>query len=141
VAEAVPALYLGWIITLMPIPSVIQVTIAFFAALVCHANAMILTGLQLLSNPLTFIPLWTITHRVGSTVVGLLGTENLRLLTDVGAGTVAHYSERAIRGFATIILGAIVLGSVVGAICSTAYTHFAGKYSTKHHHSRGNRHD
>jgi uncharacterized protein (DUF2062 family) len=129
VTEVVPAFYLGWIITFMPIPSAVQIVIAFFMALLCRANVMIATMLQLLSNPITFIPLWTITHRVGSAIVDVLGTENLRMLAGENVGKVAHYSEWAIRGFATIILGAIVLGSIIGAICSEAYKYFARRYS------------
>ncbi|MDR3144290.1 MAG: DUF2062 domain-containing protein [Puniceicoccales bacterium] len=131
VSEVVPAFYIGWIITLMPIPSVIQIVIAFFAAVVCHANAMILTCLQLLSNAITFVFLWAITHRVGSFIVNLLGTENLKVVATAEHGAIAHYSERVVRGFATIILGAIVLGSIIGAICSEIYKHFARKYSKK----------
>jgi uncharacterized protein (DUF2062 family) len=131
VSEVVPAFYIGWIVTFMPIPSVIQIVIAFFAAIVCRANVMILMCLQLLSNALTFVFLWAITHRVGSFIVDLLGTDNLRVVPAGEHGAIAHYGERMVRGFATIMLGAVVLGSMVGAICSETYKYFAGKYSKK----------
>ena len=131
VTEVIPAFYLGWIITLTPIPSVLQIIIAFFAAIVCRANAMVLVCLQLLSNALTFVFLWAITHKVGTFVVNLLGTENLKVVSDVTTGGILHYSERAIRGFATILLGALVLGSILGFISSTIYKYIARHYSGK----------
>ena len=131
VTEIIPAFYLGWIITLTPIPSILQIIIAFFAAIVCRANAMVLVCLQLLSNAFTFVFLWAITHRVGTFVVNLLGTDNLKVVTDVPVGGILHYSERAIRGFATILLGALVLGSILGFISSTIYKYIARHYSRK----------
>ncbi len=131
VTEITPAFYLGWIITLTPIPSVLQIVIAFFAALICRANAMVLVCLQLLSNAFTFVFLWAITHRVGTCVVNLLGTDNLKVVTDVPADGILHYSERAIRGFATILLGALVLGSILGFISSTIYKYIARHYARK----------
>lgn len=131
VTEITPAFYLGWIITLTPIPSVLQIVIAFFAAIICRANAMILVCLQLLSNAFTFVFLWAITHRVGTFVVNLLGTENLQVVSGEHTSGILHYSERAIRGFATILLGALVLGSILGFISSTIYKYVARYYAKK----------
>ncbi|MDR1432834.1 MAG: DUF2062 domain-containing protein [Puniceicoccales bacterium] len=130
VSEVVPAFYLGWIITLMPIPSFIQIIIAFFVAMVCRANAVILMFLQLLSNVATCLFLWFVTHKVGAFVVNLLGSENLRVMPPGAAANTSHPSERALRIVATMILGAIVLGSILGAISSEIYKYFARKYAS-----------
>jgi uncharacterized protein (DUF2062 family) len=131
VSEIIPAFYLGWIITLTPLPSVVQIIIAFGAALLCRANVMVLTSLQLISNMLTFPFLWAITHKVGATIVTFLGTENLSVTPAAHEySSIAKYGERAIRAVATITLGAIVLGSILGAISGFVYKYFAKKYSS-----------
>jgi uncharacterized protein (DUF2062 family) len=128
VPEVVPAFYIGWIITLMPIPSALQIVVAFFAAMVCRANVMILVFLQLLSNPLTFIPLWVVTQKVGTFVLWIFGVDHPKIPAADGH-QFAAYSEYAAHGIATIVLGAIVLGSIIGAICSYVYAYLARKYS------------
>jgi uncharacterized protein (DUF2062 family) len=134
ISEATPALYLGWIVTFMPIPSALQIVVAFFLAMACRANVMILTCLQLLSNPFTFVPMWLLTYNVGSHVTGFFGVkcpnvaEFMKIIT-ANNGQPVHYGELVMRGFATIFFGAIFLGSAVGAICNAIYVYFAKKYA------------
>jgi uncharacterized protein (DUF2062 family) len=129
VSEVVPAFYLGWIITLMPIISAVQIVIAFFVAILCRANVVILAGLQLLSNPFTFIFLWTITYKVGSLVVGVLGIPAKAVDGEVVISSISHYGGTAIRGLFTIVLGALVLGPVLGLISSEVYECIAKRRS------------
>jgi uncharacterized protein (DUF2062 family) len=133
VSEVIPAFYLGWIITFMPILSVVQIVIAFFAALLCRANAMILVCLQLLSNPITFVFLWLMTYKVGAGVVKLLGIKNLEIVA-MESSSVLDYGKATIRQLATIILGAIVLGTILGAISSTIYRYLAAKVQREKKH-------
>jgi uncharacterized protein (DUF2062 family) len=132
VSESVPAFYLGWIITLMPIPSVVQIVIAFATALLCRANVMILVSLQLISNALTFVFLWAITHKVGAVVVEFFGT-GAPVTATANTHPIFNYGNRAIRGAATITLGAIILGSILGAISELIYRSLAKKYSKPAH--------
>lgn len=131
VEDVVPAFYVGWIITLMPIPSVFQIFVALLAAMFCRANVVILVGLQLLSNPFTFIFLWAVTHKVGAMLVSLLGTDTVStLLQEVEACQELTWSiggccKSAIRWLATAALGAIVLGSLLGFVSSFLYKFFA----------------
>lgn len=131
VDDVVPSFYIGWIITFIPIPSICQILIAFMSAMFCRANMMILVGLQLLSNPFTFIFLWAITYEVGAIVVSILGTDAVKMIQDAYssdfAWTIGNCGKAAIRWFATTTLGAIVLGSFMGFISSFIYKFFAKK--------------
>lgn len=66
-----PALYLGCILTLIPIPA--QLPIAFFLCLGFRANFMLMGGLQFASNPATSLPLAIGTYKLGSLVLHLTG--------------------------------------------------------------------
>lgn len=126
VDDVVPAFYVGWIITLLPIPSVFQLLVAFIAAIFCRANVMILVGLQLLSNPFTFIFLWAITHKVGAFVVSILGTDAVvTLLQEACTWNLGNCCKYATRWVATTVLGAIILGPILGFISSFIYKFFA----------------
>ncbi len=129
VNDVIPAFYVGWIITLLPIPSICQIFIALLAAIFCCANVMILVGLQLLSNPFTFIFLWAITHKVGAFIVSILGTEAVSAMIqeacDSFTWSIGGCCKTAIRWIATTVLGAIILGSILGFISSFIYKFFA----------------
>ncbi|MDR2779165.1 MAG: DUF2062 domain-containing protein [Puniceicoccales bacterium] len=133
VSEVVPAFYIGWIITLMPLPYVAHVIVAFFAALMCRANVAILVFLPILSNVVTFLFFWAVTYKVGVYVIHWLGTgmERLPLLVTFDKHAIRNYGECAIRILATITLGAIILGPLLGAICSEIYRYYAKKYVSK----------
>jgi uncharacterized protein (DUF2062 family) len=136
IEEVVPAFYLGWTITFMPFPSIIQIVIAFFFAVVCRANAMIITFLQLLSNPITFVPLWNINYRIGVAVTALFGVDPPKttigeIISLLKNSSLLQCSKYAMRCFSTIILGAIILGPIAGAISSEIYKYFARKYAKK----------
>ncbi|MDR1401983.1 MAG: DUF2062 domain-containing protein [Puniceicoccales bacterium] len=137
VEEVVPAFYLGWIITFMPFPSIIQIIIAFFFAIMCRANAMVLTFLQLISNPVTFVPLWGINYKIGLFTIALFGVESSQtisigeIISLLQHSNFLQCSKYAMRCFMTIMLGAIILGPIAGAISSELYKYFARKYSKK----------
>lgn len=132
VNEVVPALYLGWILTFTPIPTVFQVAAAFVAAMFFRANVMVLMGLQLLSNAFTFLFLWAITHKAGAFVVSIFSTETFKSLQNTMARgefswTLGNFGHVAMRWLATMLIGALVLGSLCGFISSTIYKLFAWK--------------
>lgn len=66
-----PSLYLGSVLTLIPIPG--QLPIAFVLCLVFRANFMLLGGLQFVSNPATSLPLAIGTYKLGSLVLDVTG--------------------------------------------------------------------
>lgn len=66
-----PSLYLGTILTLIPIPG--QVPIAFILCLVFRANFMLMGGLQFVSNPATTLPFVIGTYKLGSFVLDVTG--------------------------------------------------------------------
>ena len=61
VENAVPAIYAGSILTLMPLYG-IQIPSAFLLALLLRANLPIPLGLQVVSNPLTILPILSLIH-------------------------------------------------------------------------------
>ena len=66
-----PSLYLGSVLTLIPIPG--QLPIAFVLCLVFRANFMLMGGLQFVSNPATSLPLVIGTYKLGSLVLDVTG--------------------------------------------------------------------
>jgi len=62
--HVLPALYVGSVLSFEPVYG-IQFGIAFVLALVLRANITVLMGLQLLTNPLTVVPAYGLTYRVG----------------------------------------------------------------------------
>lgn len=125
VVDVVPSLYVGCVLTLTPIPSFLQVIIAFLLALVIRSNAMILMGLQLLSNPITFLFLWSITYKTGAIAVSLLGGHAMQSIISetyaAGLGHIGNYGRVFVRWLATIMFGAMILGTICGFILSTIY--------------------
>lgn len=147
VTEAVPALYAGWILTLMPVMSV-QVLIACILAFLFRANIMVLVALQFISTPLTVPFLWYIAYRVGAFVVTTLGTDRLQalqqsydlewfkhMLTTLlhGEGGISSfwssYGQQFIRVFFTTTLGGIILGIILGHLSAALYKYLARHYS------------
>jgi uncharacterized protein (DUF2062 family) len=134
VNEVVPALYIGWILTFTPIPTICQVIVALVMAIFCRANVMVFMGLQLLSNAFTFLFLWTITYKTGSIVVYIFGTDVANVLQkslggDKFAWTVGNCSRVLIHWIATMLVGALALGSILGFISSTIYKIFIERAS------------
>ena len=116
VENAVPAIYAGSILTLMPLYG-IQIPSAFLLALLLRANLPILVGLQVVSNPLTILPIWFADYQIGQMILSVIGLrvdplnrEEVRLLLDNLAAT-----------FSVTSLGAIVMGIFFGLIASFTY--------------------
>ncbi|UPA28243.1 MAG: DUF2062 domain-containing protein [Verrucomicrobiota bacterium] len=147
VTEAVPALYAGWILTLMPVMSV-QVIIACVLAFLFRANIMILVALQFISTPFTVPFLWYIAYRVGAFFVTTFGTDRLQtlrqsydlewfkqmldMLLHGQEGMKAFwsvYGQQFIRVFFTTTLGGIILGIILGHLSAALYKYLARYYS------------
>ncbi len=128
VENAVPAIYAGSILTLMPLYG-IQVPSAFLLALLLRANLPILVGLQVVSNPLTVLPIWFAAYQIGRiflSVVGIhvdpLNREEVRIMLDNFVnGAWGDKFENLSTVFGVTSLGAIVMGTFFGLIGSVAY--------------------
>lgn len=128
VENAVPAIYAGSILTLMPIYG-IQVPCAFLLAIFLRANLPILVGLQVVSNPITAVPLWLAEYQVGRIVLGVMGievapldrSELSRMLTSFVSGEWGDKFHTLSTVFSVTSLGAIVLGLFFGLLGGLAY--------------------
>lgn len=126
--HAVPAIYVGCVLTFLPLYG-IQILLAFLFALRLRANLPILAGLQLVSNPITVLPIWFSNYQVGRSVLGVLGVEAqpLRknevqtLLHNVGGGDWGPNLDRIATVFGVTTLGGIVMGTFFGLVASLAY--------------------
>ncbi|MGB1128017.1 MAG: DUF2062 domain-containing protein [Opitutales bacterium] len=126
--NAVPAIYGGTILTLMPLYG-IQLPLSLLLALILRANLPILAGLQVVSNPITVLPIWFSTYQIGRYFLGVLGLEAAPLSrsevqTLLHAFTHAHWSEnldRLFTVFGVTSLGAIVMGTFFGLVGSISY--------------------
>lgn len=128
VENAVPAIYAGCILTLMPIYG-IQIPLAFLLAVRLRANLPILAGLQIVSNPITVIPIWYAGYQIGRSFLSVLGVQIDSLHRD----QVQQMLENLIHGswgekfhqlmivFGVTNLGAIIMGIFFGLIASFIY--------------------
>jgi uncharacterized protein (DUF2062 family) len=134
VENAVPAIYVGSILTLMPLYG-IQIPLAIILALLLRANLPIIVGLQVVSNPLTVLPIWFAAYQIGRMILSVIGInvsplnrEEVRLLLDnfIHAAWGAKFDNLA-TVFSVTSLGAIVMGIFFGLIASFAYRIIANR--------------
>jgi len=126
--HAVPALYAGCILTLLPLYG-IQLPLSFLLALWLRANLPILAALQLVSNPFTVLPIWFSDYQVGRSVLSLVGVEAQQLsrsevrsmLDNFVIGEWGSNLDRIASVFGVTTLGGIVMGVFFGLIASVVY--------------------
>ena len=134
VENAVPAIYAGCILTLLPLYG-IQIPLAVLLAVLLRANLPILAGLQVVSNPITAVPIWVADFTVGITVLSVVGLETepltrseiLQLLYDFVHIHWEANLERMLSVFGLTSLGAIVMGIFFGFVASTSYRIIANR--------------
>jgi uncharacterized protein (DUF2062 family) len=132
--NAVPAIYAGSILTLMPLYG-IQLPLSLLLALVLRANLPILAGLQVVSNPITVIPIWFSAYQIGRHFLGVLGVEAAplargevqSLLYNFTHGLWGDHIARLLTVFGVTSLGSIVMGSFFGLIGSIIYRMVASR--------------
>lgn len=138
--RVVPAIYAGCILTLLPLYG-LQLVLAFFVALILRANLPILIGLQVVSNPITAIPLWVADYQIGRIVLGVLGIESMALqrgeirttLTQFISGDWGGNFERMVSVFGITCLGAVVMGLFFGLVGSFAYRIVSRRTAASYH--------
>lgn len=134
VEHVIPAIYAGSILTLMPLYG-LQVIGAFLLAVLLRANLPILIGLQVVSNPLTVLPIWYAAYQIGRIILSVLGLnvialnrDEVRLMLDKFIhGAWGEKFEHLSIVFAVTSLGAIVMGTFFGLIGGVAYRIIASR--------------
>lgn len=130
--NAAPAIYAGCILTLLPLYG-IQIPLAFLLALLLRANLPILAGLQVVSNPITVLPIWYAAYQIGRNFLSVIGVEAMPLgrsevrimLENFISGEWGNNLDRLMTVFGVTSLGSIVMGTFFGLIASFAYRIFA----------------
>jgi uncharacterized protein (DUF2062 family) len=126
--QAVPALRVGCILTLLPIYG-LQIPLAFLLALVLRANLPILAGLQLITNPFTVLPIWFALYQIGRMALGLLAIESSPfgkneveiLINNFFSGNWGNNLDTLLSVFAITSLGGIIIGTFIGVISGSLY--------------------
>ncbi|MDR2419789.1 MAG: DUF2062 domain-containing protein [Puniceicoccales bacterium] len=135
--EVIPALYSGWVLTMLPVMSC-QIFLACIAAIIFRANIMILVALQFVSTPFTVPFLWYLDYKVGHFILQLFDMDSWSIVQEVfiHAGHYAHHfgkvgtmGQKVFRWFITTSVGGTILGLICGAISSSLYRRV---YSSKH---------
>lgn len=128
VKSAIPALYAGCILTFMPLYG-IQLALALAFAFLLRANLPILVGLQLISNPLTILPIYYIAYQIGRLFVMIVGVEgphlNMQeldlLLRSFRAGEWGANLRYFLFVFGLTNLGGAIIGTFIGTVLSILY--------------------
>jgi hypothetical protein len=114
-----PAFYAGSVLALLPVYGV-QVPLAFGLALLLRANLATMVALQFITNPLTIIPVYLVTYRVGKYLVDALGL----------------YEPASMIGQRpyTLALGGIVCGLILGFVLAMLHRFLAHEAKVHHWH-------
>lgn len=114
-AHVVPALYIGAVSGLMPMPG--QVLLGFALALVLRANLPVLVALCFASNPLTMVPFFTACYVTGHWILDLLvpGEKAFRLSEGLAKMAAGDFGG-AWDILAATCVGAVVVGLAAGAV-------------------------
>ncbi|MGB0257507.1 MAG: DUF2062 domain-containing protein [Coraliomargarita sp.] len=141
--NAVPAIYIGCVLTLLPIYG-IQLPLAFLFALIFRANLPILAGLQMVTNPFTALPIYFSLYQVGRNCVNLAGIDALpltradvsRIIDNFNSGEWGSNIDRMLTVFGLTSLGAIIIGIFFGVILSFTYRIAAKRTAASYAHLR-----
>lgn len=126
--QVAPALYVGTIISLLPIYG-LQIPMAILFALLLRANLPIFVALQFLTNWLTTVPLAYACYEIGrwslhifDVTVDPLTVEQFKLFVrNLAEMHLAENGRLIGRVFLVTSLGAVILGSFLGTLFNMAY--------------------
>jgi uncharacterized protein (DUF2062 family) len=131
----VAALYLGCILAMLPIYG-FQLLLGFFAALVFRANLMLVVALVLITNPVTFVPLYAADFAVGNAILGLVSepprfevVEWIRRIPEFFESPARYLDYLQARGvasklpyfFGALTVGGFILGGLMGLVSHGIY--------------------
>ncbi|MEN9840541.1 MAG: hypothetical protein RL376_341 [Verrucomicrobiota bacterium] len=129
-----PALYLGSVLTLLPVLG--QVPIAFVLCLLFRANFMLLGGIQFLSNMLTFPFIIAATLKVGFFVIELTGLDRFTGIIpgafssglgtnhEAASTTATSISHKVVLYGSALTIGSIICGLLLGAALDLLWCRF-----------------
>lgn len=103
------AVYLGSIIAFLPIFGA-QFAVAFLAALALRANLLVIMSVQMVTNPITFAPIYLLTKMFGAWLVDVWGLPSLH--------------SGISKGAYEMIIGGLVVGIIFGFILDLAFRLF-----------------
>ncbi len=142
--QAVPALRVGCILTLLPIYG-LQIPLALLLAFLMRANLPILAGLQLITNPFTVLPIWFALYQIGRMTLGLLAIETSpfgkneidALIQNFFTGNWGNNLDTLLSVFSVTTLGGVIIGTFLGAVAGSLYRFIAKRttvsYQRLHH--------
>jgi len=127
--EMIPAIFLGMLVSLMPLVGVQMLVVTLLAVFLVRANLAVLVGLQWISNPLTMGPIYYADYQIGMAMLELfhLGPEVNPILRpdyDWSAFRWSHLAD-LVDTFPPMMIGGLVLGSFGGLIAVIAYKFLA----------------
>lgn len=143
VEHAVPAIYAGCLLTLLPLFG-IQFALTLVLALLFRANLPIIAALQMFSNPVTVIPIWFSLYQIGRYFLSVFSVQ----APPLARGEVGIILDNFLEGnwgsnfvhfamvFGITSLGSLIMGIFIGFILSTIYRIVAGRtarsYAVRH---------
>ena len=152
------AIYLGCILSLLPLYG-LQVILAFVASLLLRCNLMIAVALQFITNPVTAIPLYLLTYKIGDSFLYPLKKGNISISDDelhpdvdltlmeslgkfwqstkdvFNSFLSGNYSDQVLKTIyvaSSLFIGGIVLGLIIALILSTIYQYLARRPALKY---------
>lgn len=128
VRAAVPALYAGCILALLPLYGT-QLVIAVGLAFLFKANLPMLFSLQFITNPVTLLPAYYACFQIGKVVLDLFGivgpalkmSEMKVLIEALRAGDWGMNVNFLVEVWAITFLGGVILGTSLATIAATLY--------------------
>lgn len=128
VRTAIPALYAGCILALLPFYG-IQLPLAVGLAFLIRANLPILFSLQFITNPLTLLPAYFACYQIGRVVLNLFGIESpqlnmaeMKVLIDaLRNGNWAINLKYLGAVWSMTALGGLILGTFTATLASVLY--------------------
>ena len=125
---AVPALYAGCILALLPLYG-LQLPLSLLVAFLFRANLPILASLQFLTNPFTLLPAYFTGYQVGKAVLNLFGVESPSLnmeglkafFSTLSSGAWSQNFDYLLTVWLVMALGGVILGTFLATIASVIY--------------------
>jgi len=138
------AIYVGAVLALLPVMGV-QIPVAFLLALLLRKNVMVLTGLQMITNPFTAAFLYYATYRLGHAVTLWSGFGNsTEVIPTTGGETILAgdanmpapphtlvWSEHLGTTFNALVIGGVILGLALGLILDIAWRIVAARVARR----------
>ncbi len=128
VPQAIPAIYAGCILSVLPIYG-IQLPLAVGLAFLLRANLPILFSLQFITNPFTVVPIYFACYQIGHVILTTFGFEPTSismqqmgmLYNSLSAGNWAYNFKYVAAIWLLTSMGSCVIGTFLGAIGSLSY--------------------